>query len=271
MRASRPDAFGLFHTAKWPSGKARACKALTPGSNPGFASMIFRRPSGRLFRVAGPPSRRRGVRRHRSSGRRGTRPAPPRPSPRRDPPAVAGFPSRAPCAARRLLRRARSLVRDWRELRVWVLKSVPLRVSDAQTGQIRHRNAQLSPIAHRPPRRTQLSPIAHRPRGARNSRRSRTGPRGARNSRLMKAMWRAALPAHRDRGDHGPPLLAAGRRRGLGDAGEAPRALDGLGARSGLRPLASRRHAPLARNDEEQKSACKRSSARVVYLLASRA
>ena len=29
---------GLFHMAKWPSGKAGACKALTPGSNPGFAS-----------------------------------------------------------------------------------------------------------------------------------------------------------------------------------------------------------------------------------------
>ena len=34
----RPVQIGLFHMAKWPSGKARACKALTPGSNPGFAS-----------------------------------------------------------------------------------------------------------------------------------------------------------------------------------------------------------------------------------------
>ena len=25
-------------SAKWPSGKAEACKAFTPGSNPGFAS-----------------------------------------------------------------------------------------------------------------------------------------------------------------------------------------------------------------------------------------
>ena len=30
---------GSFHiTAAWPSGKAEACKAFTPGSNPGFAS-----------------------------------------------------------------------------------------------------------------------------------------------------------------------------------------------------------------------------------------
>ena len=34
----RAEHIGLFHTAKWPSGKAEACKALTPGSNPGFAS-----------------------------------------------------------------------------------------------------------------------------------------------------------------------------------------------------------------------------------------
>ena len=27
--------------AKWPSGKAEACKAFTPGSNPGFASTLF--------------------------------------------------------------------------------------------------------------------------------------------------------------------------------------------------------------------------------------
>ena len=32
---SRPFAY----TAKWPSGKAEACKAFTPGSNPGFASI----------------------------------------------------------------------------------------------------------------------------------------------------------------------------------------------------------------------------------------
>ncbi len=34
--------------AKWPSGKAEACKAFTPGSNPGFASRNRSgRPSGR--------------------------------------------------------------------------------------------------------------------------------------------------------------------------------------------------------------------------------
>ena len=27
--------------AKWPSGKAEACKAFTPGSNPGFASTLL--------------------------------------------------------------------------------------------------------------------------------------------------------------------------------------------------------------------------------------
>ena len=32
---SRPFAY----KAKWPSGKAEACKAFTPGSNPGFASI----------------------------------------------------------------------------------------------------------------------------------------------------------------------------------------------------------------------------------------
>ena len=35
--------------AKWPSGKAEACKAFTPGSNPGFASRIFKTPSGVFF------------------------------------------------------------------------------------------------------------------------------------------------------------------------------------------------------------------------------
>ena len=29
----------LFISAKWPSGKAEACKAFTPGSNPGVASI----------------------------------------------------------------------------------------------------------------------------------------------------------------------------------------------------------------------------------------
>ena len=38
-------------TAKWPSGKAEACKAFTPGSNPGFASRPPRGPpeGGPLF------------------------------------------------------------------------------------------------------------------------------------------------------------------------------------------------------------------------------
>ena len=44
--------------AKWPSGKAEACKAFTPGSNPGFASIDRKgRPErGALFvsRPAGP-------------------------------------------------------------------------------------------------------------------------------------------------------------------------------------------------------------------------
>ena len=37
----RPDLFGLFYTsslARWPSGKAEACKAFILGSNPGLAS-----------------------------------------------------------------------------------------------------------------------------------------------------------------------------------------------------------------------------------------
>ena len=40
----------FISTAKWPSGKAEACKAFTPGSNPGFAS---RSPKGPL-RKEGP-------------------------------------------------------------------------------------------------------------------------------------------------------------------------------------------------------------------------
>ena len=44
---SRPFAY----TAKWPSGKAEACKAFTPGSNPGAASITLRkgRPAGCPF------------------------------------------------------------------------------------------------------------------------------------------------------------------------------------------------------------------------------
>ena len=33
-----PDRLDGPFSAKWPSGKAEACKAFTPGSNPGFAS-----------------------------------------------------------------------------------------------------------------------------------------------------------------------------------------------------------------------------------------
>ena len=40
MRQGRFDDRPFAYTAKWPSGKAEACKAFTPGSNPGFASRI---------------------------------------------------------------------------------------------------------------------------------------------------------------------------------------------------------------------------------------
>ena len=35
-----PDRLGGPFSAKWPSGKAEACKAFTPGSNPGVASNL---------------------------------------------------------------------------------------------------------------------------------------------------------------------------------------------------------------------------------------
>ena len=44
----RPDLFGLFYTsslARWPSGKAEACKAFIPGSNPGLASSELTTPA----------------------------------------------------------------------------------------------------------------------------------------------------------------------------------------------------------------------------------
>ena len=46
MLEGRSDMAGLFTSrlfgmATWPSGKAEACKAFTPGSNPGVASIIF--------------------------------------------------------------------------------------------------------------------------------------------------------------------------------------------------------------------------------------
>ena len=49
----RADSFfsALCISAKWPSGKAEACKAFTPGSNPGAASITLRkgRPAGCPF------------------------------------------------------------------------------------------------------------------------------------------------------------------------------------------------------------------------------
>ncbi len=49
-----PDRLGGPFSAKWPSGKAEACKAFTPGSNPGFASRIVKgiRASGCPFLYA---------------------------------------------------------------------------------------------------------------------------------------------------------------------------------------------------------------------------
>ena len=54
---SRPFAY----TAKWPSGKAEACKAFTPGSNPGAASITLRkgRPAGCPFAIQAPSPPRR--------------------------------------------------------------------------------------------------------------------------------------------------------------------------------------------------------------------
>ena len=48
----------FISTAKWPSGKAEACKAFTPGSNPGFASRPPKGPSERRapFRSRHPDS-----------------------------------------------------------------------------------------------------------------------------------------------------------------------------------------------------------------------
>ena len=37
----RAPPFFRVNRATWPSGKARACKAFTPGSNPGVASMFL--------------------------------------------------------------------------------------------------------------------------------------------------------------------------------------------------------------------------------------
>ena len=53
-----PDRLGGPFSAKWPSGKAEACKAFTPGSNPGFASRPPKGPSERRapFRSRHPDS-----------------------------------------------------------------------------------------------------------------------------------------------------------------------------------------------------------------------
>ena len=52
----------FISTAKWPSGKAEACKAFTPGSNPGFASRSPKGPSfpEGPFSLAGPWHEPRG-------------------------------------------------------------------------------------------------------------------------------------------------------------------------------------------------------------------
>ena len=57
-----PDRLGGPFSAKWPSGKAEACKAFTPGSNPGFASRSPRGPpkGGPLFRSRAPDTNRAG-------------------------------------------------------------------------------------------------------------------------------------------------------------------------------------------------------------------
>ena len=57
-----PDRLGGPFSAKWPSGKAEACKAFTPGSNPGFASRSPKGPSERRvpFRSRVPDTNRAG-------------------------------------------------------------------------------------------------------------------------------------------------------------------------------------------------------------------
>ena len=67
-----PDRLGGPFSAKWPSGKAEACKAFTPGSNPGFASRSPKGPSERRapFRSRVPDTNRAGGA-VRGRGRRG--------------------------------------------------------------------------------------------------------------------------------------------------------------------------------------------------------
>ena len=81
-----PDRLGGPFSAKWPSGKAEACKAFTPGSNPGFAS---RSPKG--------PSERRAPFRSRAPDGGDSVGVPLRPLRLRNPPApAAGAPLRLP-------------------------------------------------------------------------------------------------------------------------------------------------------------------------------
>ena len=51
IACERPDELCIrpFSSATWPSGKAEACKAFTPSSNLGVASMICQGAFGRLF------------------------------------------------------------------------------------------------------------------------------------------------------------------------------------------------------------------------------
>ena len=53
-----PDRLGGPFSAKWPSGKAEACKAFTPGSNPGFASRTLKGSFGTPFHVWRPHAAR---------------------------------------------------------------------------------------------------------------------------------------------------------------------------------------------------------------------
>ena len=81
-----PDRLGGPFSAKWPSGKAEACKAFTPGSNPGFAS---RSPKG--------PSEKRAPFRSRAPDGGDSAGVPLRPLRLRNPPApAAGAPLQLP-------------------------------------------------------------------------------------------------------------------------------------------------------------------------------
>ena len=62
MRAGLVSAF-FIALARWPSGKAEACKAFIPGSNPGLASKRRRgHPAGCPLSFAGQPGPGRGRR-----------------------------------------------------------------------------------------------------------------------------------------------------------------------------------------------------------------